>query len=301
MREEKQKPRYWLVVIIVLLVLGFFVLGGEEPVLSGNVAVIDVQGVITTAKDGIFASSAASSTDIVKLIEKAAKDKGIKAMVFMINSPGGSAVASDEIATAIKAANKTTVAVIRDMGTSGAYWVASSTDYIIANKASFTGSIGVIASYLEFPNLLQEYNVNYRRLVAGKYKDMGSPFKEMTLEEQKLFQQSLDELHDVFIEEVAQNRDMSYAEVKALATGAFYTGMQAKKLGLVDELGGRKEAVAYLQKRLNMTVELKPYRKPRTFFETLSGGVSEQAYAVGRGMGDALLHSSAEERLAIRT
>ena len=210
-------------------------------------------------------------------------------MIFMINSPGGSPVASDEIATAVKHTNKTTVAVIRDVGASGGYWVASATDHVIANPASITGSIGVRAEYLEFPHFLEEYNVTYRRLVAGKYKDIGSPFKEMTPEEQVLFQATLDELHGLFIQEVATNRNMSYDDIKKIATGLFFTGVQAKKLGLVDELGGKNEAVKYLEKKLNATVELKPYKKARPFLDALTGGVSEQAYAMGRGIGDSLV------------
>lgn len=311
MNEKPHKPNYWLVIIITLVVLGLFsvmIAGfigiffiGDQPILSGNVAVIDVQGVITTAQDSVFSTSIASSTEIVKLMEKAARDSSIKAIVFMVNSPGGSAVASDEIATAVKAVNKTTVAVIREFGTSGAYWIASATDHIIANKASFTGSIGVRASYLEFPGLLQEYNVTYRRLVAGKYKDMGSPFRALTSEEQRIFQETLDQLHDVFIQEVAQNRNMSYDDIKTLATGAFYTGLQAKELGLIDELGGKKEAIAYLEKSLNMTVELKPYKKPKSLFQAIAGGVDERMYSMGRGIGDSLVHADVGDTLTIRT
>ncbi len=309
MEEKRRKPSYWVVIVITLLVLGFlsvmfagfiglFILD-KEPIATGNVAVIDIQGVITSSKEGVFSSAVASSTDIVKLIEKAAKDSSVKAIIFMINSPGGSAVASDEIATAVKAANKTSVAVIREFGTSGAYWIASATDHIIANKASFTGSIGVRASYLEFPGLLQEYNVTYRRLVAGKYKDMGSPFRELSPEEEQIFQQTLDQLHDIFIQEVAQNRNMSYGEVKELATGVFYTGLQGKELGLVDELGGKNEAKRYLEKTLNITVEMKPYRREKSLFELLAGGVDSRMYSLGRGIGDSLIHADAEGTLSV--
>jgi protease-4 len=307
--NEKRKPNYWLVAIIVLLVLGLVSVAfagfigllvlGEEPIAPGNVAVIDVDGIITSAKTGIFSAPVASSTDIAKLIEKADKDDGVKAMVLMINSPGGSAVASDEIAQAVKAANKTTVAVIREAGASGAYWVASAADHVIANKASLTGSIGVRASYLEFPGLLQEYNITYRRLVAGKHKDMGSPFRELTPEEQELFQEVLDEMHDLFINEVASNRNMDYDAVAEIATGQFFTGLKAKKLGLVDELGGKKEAKAYIERTLNITAELKPYKKPKTLFESITGGVSEHMYSIGRGIGDSLLAADAENTLRV--
>ena len=147
--KKNNRTSFWIGILIVLLVLGTFtvMIAGffgmmfmdEDALTTGNVAVIDVNGVITTATSGTFGTAVASSTTLVKLIEKASKDETIDAIVFMVNSPGGSAVASDEIALAVKEANKTTVAVIREMGTSGAYWIASATDHIIANKASFTG------------------------------------------------------------------------------------------------------------------------------------------------------------------
>ena len=89
------------------------------------------------------------------------ENKDIKAIVLEINSPGGSAVASDEIASAVKKSNKPTVAVIREAGASGGYWIASSTDHIIANRMSITGSIGVISSYLEFSGLIEKYWVGW--------------------------------------------------------------------------------------------------------------------------------------------
>ncbi|MBI3883795.1 MAG: signal peptide peptidase SppA [Sphingobacteriales bacterium] len=177
-------------------------------------------------------------------------------MLFEINSPGGSAVASEEIANAVKKANKTTVAWIREIGTSGAYWVASSSGHIVANRVSITGSIGVIASYLEFPGLLEHYNITYQRLVSGKYKDIGSPFKEMTPEEKAIFQQNLDTIRDYFVSEVAKNREMSKKDVDKIANGVFYLGAQAKELGLIDELGGKDEAINYIEKKDGIKAEI---------------------------------------------
>ena len=115
--------------------------------LSGNVALIPIDGVIVGDKDSDFLfESVTSSPEAVELIEKANKNPNIKAIILEINSPGGSAVASEEIANAIRKTNKTTVAWIREAGASGAYWVASATDYVVANRASITGSIVVIAS-----------------------------------------------------------------------------------------------------------------------------------------------------------
>lgn len=304
---QKKTPqrRPWVWIVGVLLVLGILsvmfagvlgmLLGVEDSATirtgKGNVALISIEGTIVSKSDGLFAKSYASSTDIVKLIEKADKDKSIKAIALWINSPGGSAVASDEIATAIKQSNKTSVAIIREMGTSGAYWVASSTDYIIAHRASFTGSIGVIASYIEFADLLTEYNLTYRRLVSGKHKDMGSPFKKMTEEEQELFQESLDDIHDMFIEVVAENRGLSEESVREVATGRFFTARKAKGYGLIDELGGKEEAKAYLKKELDMDVKFVEYKKRKSLLSFLGSTASESFYAMGQGIGDSMVGS----------
>lgn len=300
--QQKQPSRTpWLTIILVLVVLSIFsviIAGGiglflgagsaAETVKIGNVAVIPVEGPIVTTPSAGLGKREVISDDIIRLIEKAEKDTTIKAIVFAINSPGGSPVASDEIAAAIKTTNKTSVGWIRDLGASGAFWIATATDHVIANPASFTGSIGVIGSYLEFGNFLSDYNVTYRRLTAGKYKDMGSPFKTMTPEEQALFQQSLDELHTGFINAVAENRKLSPETVRNLATGQFYTGLQAKNLGLVDELGGRKEVVAYLKQQLKTDITLVPFKKPKSFFERLAESFSNTGFSVGQGIGESL-------------
>ncbi len=303
-KKESPQRRPWTWIIGVLLFLGivsvFFagvlgiLLGVEESTMrvgTGNVALIAVEGPILSKSDGILTQTYASSTDIVKLIEKAEKDASVKAIALWINSPGGSAVASDEIAHAIQKSNKTSVAIIREMGTSGAYWVASATDHIIAHRASFTGSIGVIASYVEFADLMTEYNLTYRRLVSGKHKDMGSPLKHMSGEEQELFQESLDDIHALFIEVVAKNRNLSVDDVRRVATGRFFTAGRAKEYGLVDELGGKDEARAYLQEKLGVDVKFVEFKKRRSLFSVLGSTASESFYAMGRGVGDAMVGS----------
>ena len=306
--------RSWLMVIVGLFIIGFIsiiLVGIIGLFLSfpssdmgitgkGNIAVIAVDGPIVTTDGKPFSGAVAVSSDVVKLIEKAKKEASIKGVLFSINSPGGSAVASDEISNAIKElrdANKTSAAMIRDMGTSGAYWIAVSTDHIIAHPASFTGSIGVISSYVD---LFEKYGLTYQRLVAGDMKDIGSPYKHMAPGEEAVFQQSLDELHDVFIKHIADSRGMQFGDVKNLATGVFYTGTKAKDLGLVDELGSRKEAENYFKNRLNVNITFVDYKKPRGFFETLAEGLSEQSFSVGQGIGYALRDSSVVDEISVR-
>jgi protease-4 len=301
----------WIFIVIVLIVLAFFsfiiagiislFIGNGTDVTKfggGNVALIQIKGKILTEKEPfLFTEESTVSTDTIKLIEKAEKNPTILAIIFEINSPGGSAVASQEIADSIKAIKKPTVAWIRELGASGAYWIASSADYIVANKMSITGSIGVISSYLEFSGLLRDYNVTYRRLVSGKYKDIGTPFKELTKQEERLFQERLDLIREYFIDEVSKNRKMAKKDVEEIATGLFYLGSQAKDLGLVDELGGKEEVKKYLERQLNMPIRFVKYEKKRSFFESLGEVINKRFFYVGKGIGNSLFEGNKQLRI----
>ncbi|MBW3019375.1 signal peptide peptidase SppA [Candidatus Woesearchaeota archaeon] len=253
--------------LIFASVLAMFVPHGD--LLDGNIAVIPITGVITTGDSQMFTTDVAKSSDIISMIEKAEEKDGIKAILLEIDSPGGAPVATDEIAQAVKDAEKPTVAVIRETGASGAYWISTAADKIFANRMSITGSIGVRASNLGFAGLMQDYNVTYRRLVAGKYKDAGSPYKEMTPEEKALFQGLVDDLHEEFITAVARNRNLPVEKVRELATGFVFLGSEAKELGLVDELGNKKDALKYLEKELGIEADPVVYEKKKTFIDML--------------------------------
>src|SRR3989338_2655552 len=295
---KPQKNRLWQAIKIILgLIILSFVLSvivslfieDDFDGLDGNVAVIDITGTILADEDVDFLfEDVTSSDDIRELIRKADRNDGIKAIVFRINSPGGSAVASEEIAREIQKTNKTTVAWIREIGTSGAYWIASSADHVIANRMSITGSIGVIASYLGFAGFLEGHNVTYERLVSGNLKDIGSPFKEMTKEEKILFQKSLDSIHEYFVEEVAKNRNLKKKDVEKIATGQFFIGAEAKELGLVDELGGREEVIAYVEEKIGEEADFVNYETEKGFFGSLGKIFNENAFYVGKGIGNAL-------------
>src|SRR3989344_2733397 len=276
--------KLFLLLFFAFLFIGTFASISPGGLGDGNVAVIPIEGLITTGTSSAF-SAAANSKDIVELIEDASEQKRIKAILLEINSPGGAPVATDEIASAIQSTNKTVIAVIRETGASGAYWIATAADKIFANRMSVTGSIGVTASGLEFSNFITEQNITYRRLVAGKYKDVGTPWRALGNEEQKLYQDLLDTLHEQFISSVSKNRNLPEEKVRELATGWVYLGSEAKELGLVDEIGGRKEALTYLEKSLNITAEPVEYSKPKTFFEELTKMTSEGFYSLGQGMG----------------
>lgn len=297
--EKKSRWMAVLKVVLWLIVLSFviafflsFLIGDDFESLDGNVALIEVKGPIIVEDGDFLFQDFASSEEITKLIKRAGRNDKIKAIVFEINSPGGGAVASDEIAAEIKKVNKTTVAWVREIGTSGAYWIASSTDHVVANRMSITGSIGVIASYLGFAGFIEEHNVTYERLVSGKYKDLGSPFKELTPEERMLFQKSLDAVNDYFIDEVAKNRNLSRKEVERLATGQFYLGAEALKLGLVDELGSRDEVKKYVEAQIGQEADFVKYKREKGFLGSFSGVISQSSFFIGEGIGSAFFSQS---------
>lgn len=284
---EQQQPmststKIWISIFILISLLFIStitaaVLVGNNNV-DANTAHIKVHGVITgDGSSGIFSSNSASSTEIVRELKKAKNDEQIKAVLLEINSPGGSPVASDEIAQAIKdvrAANKTVVALIREEGASGGYWIASATNHIVANRMSVTGSIGVIGSYMQFDKFLADWNVSYNRMVAGERKDIGDPFVNLDDTKKEFLQRKLDKLHTFFIEEVATNRNMSVKDVRDLADGEIYLGVEAKEVGLVDELGGQTEALNYIKKKIGVEPSLVVYEPDKTFMEELFGVVS---------------------------
>jgi len=295
-KEVKTPNREWMLIIIVLVILvliSMFIAGiissvisGGMPTVLGNAVIIPIKGTILVEPSMLsFGEETATSSEIIKLIDKVEKDVNVKAIVFEINSPGGSAVASEEVANRVKRIKKPKVAWIREIGTSGAYWIASATDHIIANRMSITGSIGVISSYLDFSGFLSDHNVTYQRLVAGKYKDMGTPLKELTPMEKELFNERLDIIHKYFIDAVSENRGLNEKEANELATGIFYIGSQAKELKLVDELGGEEEVKNYLEKKLDMPIKLIESVGKKGFLEMLSTIFNKNAFYVGRGIG----------------
>ena len=307
--EPNFKWGYAIFVLLFLGILGFIIVsiislfgGIDVENLAGNVALIPIEGVIVGSKDSesIF-EKATSSSDIIEFIEKADKNPSIKAIILEINSPGGSAVASEEIANALKKTNKTTVAWIREVGASGAYWIASASNHIVADRVSITGSIGVIASYLEFPGLLDRYNITYQRLISGKYKDIGSPFRELTDEEKNILQQNLDVIRDYFVSEVAKNRHMNKKDVDRIANGMFYLGVQAKDLGLIDEIGGKDEVIGFIEKKDGITAEIAEYKKEKTILDVLSKVLSKQSFYLGKGIASAFLDKQTSSAVSITT
>jgi len=217
--------------------------GGKD-----RVALLRIEGIITSGEGmgGMFGISGAYSDSIVSTLRKVVEDSNIKALVIRVNSPGGSAAASEEIFNAImevKAAGKPVVVSMADTAASGGYFISAPADVIYANATTLTGSIGVIFQAISLEGLFDKFGIDMRTLKAGEHKDIGSPYRPMTDEEKALLQVMIDETHQVFIEYVAKGRKMEVEAVRKLANGDVWTGKQAKEIGMVDELGGLRDAI----------------------------------------------------------
>jgi len=283
----------WKIMVLTVLIiwaisflLSNFFKDFSDIKLGNKIAVIPIYGEITlTGTGNFFDLSGTSSNNILDAIQKAEQDPSIKGILLEINSPGGTVVASEEIADAVKKAKKPVVSWIREEGASGAYWIASSSDKIVANPLSITGSIGVLASYLEFSGLLQKYGVTYEQLTAGSYKDLGTPFKKLNETEKNFLQEKINKVHDYFINQVAENRNLSKEQTEKVSNGAFYLGLEAKDLGLVDILGNKDDAVNELKKMANIKdASLVVYQKKLSFFDVLANVAAFNSFYIGKGI-----------------
>jgi protease-4 len=290
-----------LVIFAVSLIIIF--LSSNFKKTGSNTAIIKIDGELFSGS-GALSTTGTYSDEITSFVKDAIKNKNVRAILFDINSPGGSAVASKEIADAVKLARQNsilTVAYIREIGASGAYWVASSCDYIVASPMSIVGSIGVIGSYLEYSGLLERFNITYERLVGGQYKDIGSPYKELTPDEREILQDIINKIYDNFVNEVSVNRNISLTQTYNLANGLFYLGEDAKQLGLVDSIGTKEDAFAYIENKENITVRTYSYSSSNSLLG-LYGLQSKIAFWVGKGIGSSLIEKgfSVDNQLNIK-
>jgi protease-4 len=230
------------VVIVLILVLSFSGCGAG----SGKIAVIPLSGTIVGAGQAGLLTSAGITPDLVRgYLNRAKADGFVKAVVLHIESPGGSAAASQEIANDIlrfkEETGKPVVVSMGDVAASGGYYISAYADRIVANPATLTGSIGVISEFIYIEGLLEKLGLEMEIIKAGEHKDMG--IRPLTDEERQIMQAITDDLYEQFVDAVAEGRNLPPETVRNLATGQLYTGSQALKLGLVDELGGQDRAI----------------------------------------------------------
>ncbi len=248
----------------------------EEPE-GDQVGIVEVVGPII------------ASETTLRHLKEFRENEAIKAVVVRIDSPGGGVGASQEIYQAVKrtARQKPVVISMGGVAASGGYYIAAAAPYIMANPGTITGSIGVIMGYTNVESLLEKIGVYPVVIKSGKYKDTGSPTRELTKEERQLLQGLSDDLHDQFIQDIADGRQMDAAKVRAVADGSVFSGKTALSHGLVDRLGNLNDAVAWAGEEAGLTGKLQmvypseePYERLLRFFdESVQTFISNTAFS----------------------
>ena len=243
-----------VVILTIVVIIGAIssLYEAETGVSDGtcNVAVLPIEGAILPFY-GLGEFDMVTTPEMVESFMRAVEEESeIEGVLVEINSPGGTPVASERIATRFRDTYLPVVGLIGDIGASGGYMIAAATDYLIASPMSDVGSIGVNMSYVEESEKNKEEGLTYVQLTTGKFKDVGSPNRPITDEERNLLLSDLQIVHDKFVDLVADYRQLPRDQVALIADGASMPGTRALENGLVDELGSRKEARAAFTKIL---------------------------------------------------
>ena len=284
MAEERQsRTLLWIVIgggaffLFVLAVFTLVYLGlrsGERKEAFGGfgdkIGVVDIEGVIIEPKT------------VVSDLKKFAKDDSIKAIILHINTPGGGVAASEEIYQEVKRIRdkkkKPVVASIETVGASGGYYISSATSKIFADRGSIVGSIGVIAEWYNYGDLVRWAKMKEIILKTGEFKDTGNPNRDLTPAEREYMQKLLDNMFAQFIHAVAEGRKLKEEDVRSIADGKVWTGEQAKQLKLIDEFGDFQAAAEDTAKSVGIQGEptlVHPEKQRRTMLDLLFGDVSE--------------------------
>jgi protease IV len=263
-------------VLVVCLIVWATVqsISGESSGLGslgrGSIGVVDVEGVILSADT------------LVDQIRKFDQDDSIKAIILHINSPGGGAAASQEIYHEVQHVReghrKPIIASVESEGASGAYYIASATNKIYANEASVVGSIGVIAEWVNYGELLKWAKLKNEILKAGILKDAGSPTRDLTPEERAYMQGLIDDMHTQFIRDVAAGRKLPVDQIRSVASGRVWTGEQALPLHLIDKIGTFRDALLETARQVGLSGEpivVKPKVAHKGLLDLLTGDPSD--------------------------
>jgi protease-4 len=256
---------------IALFFLGILVISAFTTVMSGDlttyekIALVRIEGPIFRSKY------------IVDEIQEYVKSKTIKAIVIRVDSPGGGVAPAQEIYESVKraAAKKVVVISMGASAASGGYYISAPASRIVANPGTLTGSIGVIMEIPNIKGLMDKIGVKAEVVKSGKYKDIASIFKDMGNEERTILQNLMDDVHEQFIQAVAEGRKIPIEEVRKIADGRVFSGRQALKIGLVDELGDLEHAIEVAKKMAGIKGEPKIVTKKERspFIELLQGRV----------------------------
>lgn len=219
--------------LLLIVVIGKISGRSSGFVLGDKIGYITIAGAIT------------ESEKIIDQIDRFKEDASVKAIVLRVDSPGGGVSPSQEIFDEVKAAAavKPVVVSMGSVAASGGYYVAVPAQRILANPGTITGSIGVIMQFTNFEELLGKVGLKSQVVKSGLHKDIGSPVRPMSAEDRAILQSLIDDVYAQFVQAVAESRNMDLEKVRLLADGRIFTGRQALQEGLVDELGGYRDAI----------------------------------------------------------
>ena len=265
---------------IALLLLALAII--PLPLLScsvqmNKIAVISLSGAIQESRrSSFFGGSAITPDEVRSYLHRASADLTVRAIVIRIDSPGGDPSACQEIVYEMERVKKPIVISMRSMATSGGYYISAPASKIVALPSTQTGSIGVITQIPDVKGLFDKIGVRMEVLKAGKYKDMYAGMRALTDEEKALVQKTTDQIYEQFVDVIVKGRHMDRQKVLELADGRIYTGVEAKTLGLVDELGDVQTAIDIAAKLAGVASPQPEYYEPETsnLFKILMGANS---------------------------
>jgi protease IV len=283
MPEGRSRTLLWILIgggAFFLFVLAVFSLvyltlhaGTNEAGFSGfgdRIGVVDLEGVIL------------SPEPVVSQLKKFADDSSVKAIILHVNSPGGGVAASEEIYREVKRIReekkKRVVVSIETVGASGAYYIASASNKIYADQGSIVGSIGVIAEWVNYGDLLKWAKLKSVVFKTGEFKDTGNPTRDLTPAEQAYMQSLIDNMFGQFVQAVATGRGMKFDDVKAIANGKVWTGEQALSMKLIDNVGDFEAVVKDTAKSVGISGEptlVRPDKDRKTMLDLLTGDISQ--------------------------
>jgi protease-4 len=276
-----------------------------------RVAVIYASGTIASGKSGYdpVNGAVAGSETLIDYIRQARRDSTIRAIVLRVDSPGGSATASDAIwreltITKQERADRPLVVSMSDLAASGGYYIAMPAQVIVAQPSTLTGSIGIFGGKFVTGGLYEKLGAHIESTSIGKHAEINGPARPYNAEETRKLQEQLQSFYDQFVEKVAASRHSTPEKIDAIAQGRVWTGRQGKQNGLVDELGGLDRAVSIAKQRAKIAadadVELIVYPPRKSFYELLSEQLSGSGESMAvRAWLDANLSAGEIEALRI--
>ncbi|QHG19717.1 signal peptide peptidase SppA [Nostoc sp. ATCC 53789] len=251
---------------------------GVERSSKNQIAVVYAEGEIV---DGKGDAGQVGGDRFAKIFSKLRQDKDVKAVVLRINSPGGSATAAEVMQREVKLTReaKPVVVSMGDVAASGGYWIASDSNRIFAEPNTITGSIGVFGLLFNGEKLANDNGITWDSVKTGTYADSQTVSRPKSPQELALYQRSVNRIYNMFLNKVSQGRKLPEQKVAEIAQGRVWSGLAAKEIGLVDEIGGLNSAIAYAVKeaKLGEDWEVQEYPRTSSFGERFFGRATEEA------------------------